>query len=91
VEFITSDKFPGANGADLPQVNFNISDNSISDLKQGKTDRKIGQEPTAETEGLQDYVVAYDAFVSSSMRIRSMVGSSQEQKNTGLQNLTWII
>jgi ABC-type phosphate transport system substrate-binding protein len=79
-----------ANGADLPQVNFNISDNSISDLKQGKTDAVIlGREPTAEElKGLQDYVVAYDAVCIIIDENSFDGGSSQEQKNTGLQNLT---
>ena len=79
-----------ANGADVPQVNFNVSDNSINDLKQGKTDAVIlGREPTAEElNGLQDYVVAYDAVCIIIDDNSFDGGSSQEQKNTGLQSLT---
>jgi ABC-type phosphate transport system substrate-binding protein len=74
----------------VPQVNFNISDNSINDLKQGKTDAVfLGREPTAEElKGLQDYVIAYDAVCIIIDDNSFDGGSSQEQKNTGLQNLT---
>ena len=78
------------NGADIPHVNFNISSNSIDDLKQGKTDAVLlGREPTPEElHGLQDYVIAYDAVCIVIDDNSFDGGSSQEQKNSGLQSLT---
>jgi len=51
-------------GTGVQPVKMTVSDNSISDLKQGKTDiALLGREPTAaELNGLTDYVIAYDAI-----------------------------
>ena len=84
-----------ARGADIPLVNFNISSNSINDLKQGKTDAVLlGREPTPEElQGLQDYVIAYDAVCiiidDNSFTGGIAYGAGHPlRKETGLQNLT---
>jgi ABC-type phosphate transport system substrate-binding protein len=78
-----------------PAVQINLSEDSINQLKRGKTDAVLlGREPTAdELKGLQDYVIAYDA-VCMIIDQNSYVGGNYlgngyiTIKNSGLRNLT---
>ena len=79
----------------IPSIGMYISEDSIADLKSGKTDvALLGREPTAqELQGLKDYVIGYDAvclIIDQSSGLGGVMGpqGTPVAKTAGLKNLT---
>lgn len=81
--------------ASVPSVQMTPSTSSIEELKKGKCDAVLlGREPTSvELQGLQDYVIAYDATCiiiddNSYQGGTYSIGGQREEKSSGLRDIT---
>jgi len=84
------------NSSSIPSLNMQSSPNSIDELKQGKIDAALlGREPTpVELQGLNDYVIAYDAvciIVDQNTYLGGAVysGNRPVRKSNGLRDLPY--